>query len=437
MNTQAELLNALDDVSQRLFALLDTLNEDQLDVPLEPGINPPIWELGHAAFFYELFVLRALDHTSPDMPGYDEIWDSFEIKHSERWREGVVPDKSTTVDYYHRILDAVRKRISAHEPSADELYLYRYAIYHHHMHVESLIWCRQTLAQAKPPTYKPAETTEAKRNEDTDTRTTGDAQIPGGYYSIGLPAPTNEGDEFAASHFGFDSEKPGYEKNIDPFAISKTLVSNREFIEFVEAGMYQNPDVWSYGGRNWLRDTAAHHPAYWRQESGHWMVRLFDQWQALVADAPVIHVSFWEAEAYARWRGRRLPTEFEWEAAARGPEGRLYPWGEEQIDASKVDMDAVCLGQNPVTAYPAGASPYGCLQMLGTAWEWTTSQFLPYPGFVTDMYPYMSTLQFGDHKVARGGSCSTSSCLMRNTYRQAYHPDRRDVFTGFRTCALD
>ncbi|WP_250637460.1 SUMF1/EgtB/PvdO family nonheme iron enzyme [Marinobacter salinus] len=182
------------------------------------------------------------------------------------------------------------------------------------------------------------------------------------------------------------------------------------------------------------------HPIYWRWHEGRWQERLFDQWQRLNPDVPVTHVSYWEAEAYCNWAGRRLPTEFEWEVAALGNRPgkacRRYPWGNERPDASLADMDGQHMAQNPVFDYPEADSPFGCRQMIGAVWEWTSSQFFPYDGFRIDMYPFMSTLQFGDHKVSRGGSCATSSCLIRGTYRQAYLPQRNDVFTGFRTCAL-
>lgn len=220
-----------------------------------------------------------------------------------------------------------------------------------------------------------------------------------------------------------------------PSRFRRNLVSNRDYLRFVEGHGYEHERHWSCGGKRWLAQSPTLHPCYWRKVDDDWQCRHFDAWQALPRETAVVHVSFWEAEAYCQWAGRRLPSEFEWEAAARGEDGRLYPWGE-LMDPGCVDMNAKALGGVPVDALEAGASPYGCVQMLGTVWEWTSSQFLPYDGFKLDMYPYMSTLQFGDHKVARGGSCATSSCLIRNTYRQAYHPARQDVFAGFRTCAL-
>ena len=152
-------------------------------------------------------------------------------------------------------------------------------------------------------------------------------------------------------------------------------------------------------------------------------------------DSPVMHVSYWGAEAFPRWAGRRMPTEHEWEAAARGDSSLRYPWGDE-LNTDLADLDATHMAQAPVTAYPGGATESGCLQMLGTCWEWTSTQFLPYDGFKVDMYPYMSTIQFGNHKVTKGGSCATCSPLIRNSYRQAYFPVRTDVFVGFRTCAV-
>jgi iron(II)-dependent oxidoreductase len=181
-------------------------------------------------------------------------------------------------------------------------------------------------------------------------------------------------------------------------------------------------------------------PVYWRRQDGQWQERLFDRWQLVNPDAPVVHITYWEAEAWCNWAGRRLPTEFEWEAAALGnrpgePFNR-FPWGNDPASTKLADLGGRNMAQNPVWDYPAGDSQFGCRQMVGSVWEWTSSQFFPYDGFKIDVYPFMSTLQFGDHKVARGGGCATSPNLIRGTYRQAYLAQRNDVYTGFRTCAI-
>lgn len=316
------------------------------------------------------------------------------------------------------------------------------------MHIESMIWACQTLGYAPPP-FTPPPFAQPTARPETAGAAPGDVTIPAGRYRIGMPA---DSPDFAAAHFAFDCEKPGFLVDLPEFAISRTLVSNGAFLEFVEAEGYRNGTWWSWGGRKWLSARAAADgdvtrqapaappdaPIYWKREEGAWRQRHFDRWLPLDPAAPVLHVSYWEAEAYCNWAGRRLPTEFEWEAAAlgRGPDSpaQLYPWGA-GMDAGRADLDAAALHRPAVNDLAAGDSRFGCRQMLGTAWEWTASPFLPYDGFRVDMYPYMSTLQFGTHRTTKGGSWATASSLIRGSYRQAYLPERRDVFVGFRTCA--
>ena len=427
MQSREEITRELDEVDRRARALLDDLDDSQLAVPYSRGINPPIWELGHVAFFYEYFLLRELGGSEARMPGYDEIWDSFEISHRHRWAPGVVPEKSAMLDYYEGVLSETRIRLANEEMCERERYLFRYVIHHHQMHIESLLWGRQTLGYAPP-------VSRGKEDEAPEsTGISGDALVEGGDYFQGMP-PLSPGD------FSFDNERPGHRVRVEPFAISKTLVSNREYLEFVQDGGYLQDSLWDFGGRCWLAEGPGGRremPEYWRfKKDGTWQYRKFDRWEEIPMEAPVMHVSAWEAEAYCRWAGRRLPTESEWEAAARGAHGKVFPWDGEGMDASLVDMDGRHFATAPADAFLGGASDAGCLQMLGTVWEWTSTQFLPYAGFEIDMYHYMSVLQFGDHRVTKGGSCATCSSLIRNSYRQAYLPGRTDVFTGFRTCAV-
>ena len=420
------LVRAFETTDRRTRELIDQLDESQRSVPYHRGINPPIWELGHAAFFTEYFFLRTVASPDPRMPGTDEIWDSFQIPHEVRWRDGEVPPAEQAWRYYERVTDETLRILREEDLDERQRYLARYSMFHQNMHIESLIWCRQTLGYA-PPHSAAGIVVPDERGP------AGDVAIPGGAYRFGMRA---DAVEFAGKDFGFDNEKPGHVAHVDPFSISRTLVTNGEFREFVENGGYETRDLWSYAGWCWREGENATHPIYWRRnDDGAWERRWFDRWEILPENSPVVHVNVYEAEAFARWAGRRLPTEREWEAAARGADGRLYAWGD-AMDASRVDMDGTLLGRAPADALVAGATPDGCLQMIGTCWEWTTDQFLPYDGFSVDMYPYMSTLQFGDHRVTKGGSAATSSCLIRASYRQAYFPTRRDVFVGFRTCAV-
>lgn len=444
-DVKANLLAELELARVRTERLILTLPEDKLDVPYHPGVNPPLWEMGHSAFFYEVFVFNLLDGTPSYDPAMDDLWDSFHVEHRDRWRSDLFPGRQRTLAYFCTIYDRVAERIHSKPLTDEDLYLYRYAIFHQNMHIESLIWCRQTVAYPAPPDYV------GDRPAPSDP-ISGDAEVPAGRWRIGMPGVS---EAYAREDFAFDNEKPGFEVELAAFRISRALVSNREFQAFVEDGGYQRPELWSFGGRKWLETEqdlglvhgvaeplmrTPRHPLYWRWHENLWQERLFDHWQPLNPDAPVTHVTYWEAEAFCNWAGRRLPTEYEWEVAALanrpGQPFRRFPWGNEAPDQLHADMDGRNQARNPVWDYPAGESPFGCRQMLGSVWEWTSNQFLPYDGFKVDVYPFMSTLQFGDHKVTKGGSCATSSNLIRGTYRQAYLPLRNDVFTGFRTCAL-
>jgi len=441
---KATLLAELELTRQRTRALITSLPDDMLDVPYHPGVNPPLWEMGHAAFFYEVFVFNLLDGTPSYNPSMDDLWDSFHVDHKDRWCRELFPGRKDTLAYFDTIYDRVAERIQSKSLTDENLYLYRYAIFHQNMHIESLIWCRQTVGYPAPPDHNPERVAPGDR-------IAGDVTIPAGRWVIGMPG---ESSGYATNNFAFDNEKPRFEVELESFSISRLPVSNREFLDFVEDGGYRRPELWSFGGRKWLQteiDVSLVHncagplmhlpkqPLYWRWHDNQWQERLFDDWQPLSLDAPVTHVSYWEAEAWCRWAGRRLPTEYEWEVAALGNRPgvpfRRFPWGNDPVSLARADMSGRTMAQNPVWDYPEGESPFGCRQMIGTVWEWTSSQFFPYDGFRIDMYPFMSTLQFGDHKVTRGGSCATSASLIRGTYRQAYLPMRNDVYTGFRSCA--
>lgn len=448
MNNKQSLIKELKNTQKRIVDLVETLSDEELAMPYHPDVNPPLWEIGHAAFFFEVFILQALDNKTSYDPSMDDIWDSFNIDHHDRWSPGMIPSKQNTLHYVDEIHHRILLRIETNELSQDDLYLYKYAIFHQNMHIESLIWARQKMGYRKME-FVQADCKEIPLEDSgSQKQGSGDAEIPAGCYWIGMPS---QSDHFAGDDFAFDNEKPGFEIDLESFKISKTLVSNQEFLAFIEDGGYENEALWSWGGKKWLntqhdfaippatQKRLPGHPIYWRHQSDEWMERCFNQWKPLIPDYPVTHVSFYEAEAFCNWAGRRLPTEYEWEVAAlgnrQGQELRKFPWGN-SMDTSRVDMDGLHNAQVPVTAYPAGDSTFGCRQMLGTVWEWTSSQYLPYAGFTVDMYAFMSTLQFGYHKTTKGGSCATSSILIRGSYRQAYLPERTDVFVGFRTCAL-
>jgi len=246
--------------------------------------------------------------------------------------------------------------------------------------------------------------------------------------------------------FVFDNEKWAHQRQVSPFRMARTAVTQAEFAAFVDAGGYSAREYWSDEGWDWRQGEGLEHPVYWRRGGAGWQRRHFDRWLPLQPRAAMIHVSWHEAQAYCRWAGRRLPTELEWEVAAaaepttdgRGlrEAKRTYPWGDEPPAPDLANLDGHALGTIDVGALPAGDSAFGCRQMIGNVWEWTESLFEPYPGFEPDMYADYSQPLFGNTRVLRGGAWATRGRMIRNTWRTYYGAQRNDVFAGFRTCAI-
>jgi iron(II)-dependent oxidoreductase len=200
--------------------------------------------------------------------------------------------------------------------------------------------------------------------------------------------------------------------------------------------------LWRDEGWAWRVKADAHLPLYWVRVGAAWHARRFDQVLPLALDAAVIHVNWHEAQAYCRWARRRLPSEAEWEFAAATAPGeparkRRYPWGDAPPTPQRANLYGAAGTTIEVKALPEGDSAWGVRQMFGNVWEWTADWFQPYPGFVRDPYKEYSEPWFGNHKVLRGGCYATRAGLLRNTWRNFYTPDRRDVLAGFRTCAID
>jgi gamma-glutamyl hercynylcysteine S-oxide synthase len=218
-------------------------------------------------------------------------------------------------------------------------------------------------------------------------------------------------------------------------------VTNGDFLGFIAAGGYSRPEFWSDAGRRWLAESGAQAPKYWFSSEGDWMTRVMDRTGRVDPRHPVCHVSWYEAEAFARFAGKRLPTEIEWEAAASWDPAtgrkRVFPWGDEPASPELANLDQLGFGTAPVGAYRSNVSPIGCYGMIGDVWEWTSSDFRAWPGFEAFPYREYSEVFFGDeYKVLRGGSWATRPGAARNTFRNWDYPIRRQIFSGFR-CARD
>jgi len=415
------LSDQLRDARRRTQSLTGDLRGEQLFGPKLSIVNPVLWELGHVAWFQEHWCLRLRpDESLADslLKGSDALYDSAKVAHDTRW-DLPLPSLSGTLDYQERVLERILERLERESSDPWFVYFVQLAIFHEDMHAEAFHYTRQTLGYSDP-----LQSTASAENAGTE-ELRGDTEVAGGTYLVG--ASRNSG-------FHFDNEKWAHPVTVTPFRIARAPVTNREFLEFVREGGYRRRDWWSAEG--WERKQASM-PRYWKGGGDEWLERRFLDWVPLEPDLPVMHVDWHEANAYCRYAGRRLPTEAEWEIAASVAEAgvrRRYPWGNSN-DGGRANLGG--RGRAPVDAYASGDSYGGCRQMIGNVWEWTSSAFEPYPGFVSDPYREYSEPWFGTHKVLRGGSFTTPARLIANSWRNFYQPDRGDVFAGFRTCAAE
>ena len=454
-----QLIATMREVRARLLGLVTDLDDQQIIGPRIAIVNPPLWEIGHVAWTQEFWALRHLRGDKPLLENGDRLYNSTDVAHDTRW-ELLLPSREQTLDYMSEVIERCVARIERSERlTTDEFYFYWLTTFHEGMHAEALAYTRQTLGYSAPTSASNA--TPANFGGCAHP---GDVEIPGGKFLIGASK------DFP---FVFDNEKWAHQVDIKPFRIASAPVTNGEFLEFVEEGGYRERKFWSVDGWRWLETGGApeleksfskffnkkidetsesseltarlDHPVYWRREAnGRWVQRVFDQFIPLNENLPVVHVSWYEAEAFCNWAGRRLPTEAEWEVASSaeptaerklGQRRRHFAWGDQPAAPEHANLDWRNPGVVEVGAYAAGDSAFGCRQMIGNVWEWTADTFQPYQGFSIDSYKEYSKPWFGTHKVLRGGCWATSSLLIRNTWRNFYTPDRRDVWAGFRTCA--
>jgi iron(II)-dependent oxidoreductase len=428
----AQLTAYLADARTRTLDLVRGLDAAQLMGPRLDIVNPLLWEIGHVGWFHEYFALRRLDGGAPRLPDADALYNSSTVPHDTRW-ELPLPSLQGTLDYMARVQDAMVQRLESGVASPEETELYLLTVYHEDMHDEAFTYSRQTLGY-KAPEFSTAQHADAETIDAGPFP--GDVAVPGGVLQLGS-APD--------APFVFDNEKWAHPVTVAPFRIARAPVTNAEFLDFVTEGGYRWREFWSDEGWRWRETAGADHPRYWASRPDGWVARDFDLVQPLRPHHPVIHANWYEAEAWCRWAGRRLPSEAEWEAAAAtepAPNGgmtarkRRYPWGDEMPLPHQANLDGHALGVVDVAAFAAGDSAWGCRQMLGNVWEWTASAFEPFPGFAPDAYEDYSSPWFGTRKVLRGGAWATRGRMITNMYRNFFTPERRDVLAGFRTCAL-
>ena len=426
MDIKQQIAADLAEARARTHELLGPVDDERLGTQHDPLLSPLLWDYGHIGVFEELWLVSTISGSQTVDEDLLHLYNAIENPRPTR-RSLPLMDRERTTAY----LAGVRRRalelleevdLGSGEALLRGGFVYDMIVQHEHQHDETIL---QTL-QLMPGGYRtelPAAP--AGRDSVRDMVT-----VPGGRYTIGSDA-----------HAPYDNEHPRHETELTSFRIDRFPVSNGDYLAFMDDGGYRRQELWSRDGWEWIQTFGAEAPEYWSRRDGGWEVARFGVAGPVDERRPVMHVCWFEADAYARWAGGRLPTEFEWEVAASwdpasGAALRL-PWGEGTATPALANLDQRLFDGAPVGSYPDGASPLGCEQMLGDVWEWTSSDFLAYPGFRAFPYSEYSEVFFGGpFKVLRGGSWATRPRVARPTFRNWDSPIKRQIFAGFR-CAAD
>jgi iron(II)-dependent oxidoreductase len=411
-NLKEGLAGALDGARQRSLGLLDPLSDEDQLAQHSPLMSPLVWDLAHVGHYEELWLLRAVARSRPIDPAHDDIYDAFRHVRAERAKLAILGPAEARrhiAMVRDRVLDVLdRVELDPSVPLLHDGFVYRMVAQHEHQHDETMLATLQLMASSYPHVATPAPAGRAVPAAEVF--------VPGGPFTMGTDSEPS----------AYDNERPAHTADVRPFHLDTVPVTNGQYRAFVEAGGYDDERFWSEAG--WAHRCAEGltAPQFWAPEGpGSWSVQRYGRRIDLPLDEPVQHVSWYEADAYARFAGKRLPTEAEWEKAAAGASSESANLGQRHF------------GPAPAGAYPDGASRYGAEQMLGDVWEWTSSDFTAYPGFATFPYKEYSEVFYGsDYKVLRGGSWATSPLVARVTFRNWDYPVRRQIFAGFR-CARD
>ena len=414
----------LEAVRRRSAELLEPVEEADLVRQHSSLMSPLVWDLAHVGNYEDLWLVRALGG-----PGVrsdcDHLYDAF--RHPRKNRPalpllGPAESRSYIAEVRGRALDILdATEFDPTRALLSEGFVYGMVVQHEHQHAETMLSTMQLgglglpVSDPPPPAGGPVRPTEVL--------------VEGGPFLMGTDAEP----------WAYDNERPAHLVDVPAFWIDTAPVTNRDYLEFVADGGYGQRRWWSDDGWAWRQEAKLEHPEFWHAEQGSWWRDRFGRREDLPLDEPVQHVCWYEADAFARWAGKRLPTEAEWEKAASWDPAtgnkRRYPWGDEAPSGPLANLGQRRLGPDPVGSHPGGVSPWGCHQMVGDVWEWTASDFGGYPGFATFPYREYSEAFFDSgYKVLRGGSWATHPSAVRTTFRNWDFPIRRQIFSGFR-CA--
>ena len=428
-------------VRNRTMQIVAPLEIEDYVVQTAEFMSPPRWHIGHTTWFFETLLQSFKRNYKVYAEAYLFYFNSYYEGFGpriERPKRGTRsrPTVRETVAYRETIDESMIDFLGslATHPEAEKLEkLVRLGLEHEMQHQELLVYdikhllCDQFAAPVKPKL-------------DVTSTVKGMAEIEGGLFWLGW----SEGGDSSphSTGFAFDNEKPAHQVFLQDYALDRALVSNGEFLEFIRAGGYRDFCWWFSEGWEVVNREHWQAPLYWEFHDGKWWIRDFSGLHPAedMSEDPVSHVSFYEASAFAKWTGKRLPTEPEWEKAACfiPQENRRteFPWGDLPPDETKANLfENQHWSVTPIGSYASGKNVYGCEQMIGDVWEWTTSDYVPYPGFKSEFDEY-NDKWFVNQKVLRGGSFATPQLHIRSTYRNFFHAHERWMVSGFR-CAKD
>jgi iron(II)-dependent oxidoreductase len=418
----APAIELLHEARDRTLALVEGLSDEDLERVHSPLMSPLVWDLGHIAAFEDLWIGHRFGGLPLLRADLAEVYDAMETPRSSR---GGLPflRAPQARDY----LEEVRARTvgMTEQRGVGDGTLHELVLRHEHQHNETMLQTMQIAhlpAGAVPPVPAPSSPPAAA----VDAGQIKLIEIPGGPCTIGA----------SAQGFAYDNERPRHRTDVRGYLIGHAPITNASYLHFVEGGGYERREWWSDEGWAWKEQYDIHRPGGWTADcEREWRL---GQLEPLHPDRPVVHVSWFEAAAFASAHGARLPTEQEWEKAATWDQatdqGRRYPWGNDwPAPGVHANVDQLAGGPAPVDAHPNGASAYGCLGMIGDVWEWTASEFVGYDGFRAHPYREYSEVFFGQgYRVLRGGSWATRARVATPTFRNWDHPQRRQIFAGFR-----
>ncbi|HTP22711.1 MAG TPA: ergothioneine biosynthesis protein EgtB [Solirubrobacteraceae bacterium] len=418
--TATRIVEALHEARRRTFALIASVSDDDLERVHSPLMSPLAWDLAHIAAYEDLWLVNRYGERPLLRDDLAAMYDAFETPRAVR---GDLPllGPAQAREY----LDEVRSRTLEviDERGIGDGSLHEMVLRHEHQHDETML---QTLMLARLDGYELAGRRPMPESLPSAATGLDMIEIAAGECTIGA---TPDG-------FAYDNERPRHRTDVPGYLIGRTPVTNASYLTFVEGGGYQRREWWTDEGWAWKEQYDITRP-------GAWTADLDAEWrlgglEPLHPDRPVVHVSWFEADAFARAHDARLPTETEWEKAATWDQekeiARRYPWGNRRpAPGQHANLDHRGCGTAPVDAYPDGSSAYGCRGMIGDVWEWTSTLFDGYPGFVAHPYKEYSEVFFGpDYRVLRGGSWATRTRVATSTFRNWDYPQRRQIFSGFR-----